>query len=119
MKNTGKFSRMLFAFGLFLSLGVAPTLTVHAQQPAQKQSAPQAESPTAKTQPATEEKKQTAEADALPLSDAELEKVEGGFAFIPAAIIAGRILGPVAAGVAGNIIYNHFHKTTCTPTRRR
>jgi hypothetical protein len=92
MKNTGKLSRIFFAFILSLSLGVAPTLTVYAQQEGQKQSAPQAKSSGEKTQHVTEEKNQSSEGELLPLSDAEMEKVQGGW--LPVA------LGVVSLGVS-------------------
>jgi hypothetical protein len=116
MKNTGKFSRIFFALILSLSLGVAPTLSVYAQQGTHKQPSPQAKSSAEKPQQATEEKEQLSEGELLPLSDAEMEKVEGGFAFVVPALW---FAGSVVAGVAGNAIYNHFHKSYCTPTRRR
>lgn len=121
MKNTRKLSRMFLAFSLLVSLGVAPTLTAYAQQPAQeqqpkKQSAPQAKSPAAKTQQAADEKKLSSADDPLPLSDAEMDKVEGGFG-----PLAGFFAGVVVTSAYAYLSHRSHEKIlrACTPTRRR
>ena len=75
MKNKGRFVRMFFALSLILSLGVAPELGVHAQQ-----AAPRTEAAAEKSAKAADEKPQqpSAEGEPLPLSDAEMNQVEGG-----------------------------------------
>jgi hypothetical protein len=83
MRNKGTLNRMFFALSLMLALGVG----AQAQQAAQTQPAPRAEAAAEKSAKASEvatkaadEKWQqpSAEGEPLPLSDAELEKVEGG-----------------------------------------
>lgn len=89
MKNKGTFVRISCALSLILALGVAPGLSVYAQQGAQKL-APRAEVAADKSAKASENKPQqpSAEAEPLPLSDAEMEKVEGGW-FMAAIAVAG------------------------------
>ena len=68
MRNKGTLIRIFFALSLILALGVAPGLGAYAQQAEQA------------TKAAYEKGQQpSAEGEPLPLSDAEMEKVEGGF----------------------------------------
>lgn len=91
MSGTRKFNRTIIAFCLVLALGVAPGLTVYAQQPAQKQMAAQTKIPMEGSLQ-DKDKKAPAEED-VPLSDAEMEKVEGGNPVAIAIGVAGLALG--------------------------
>lgn len=109
--------RTIMTLCLVLTLGVAPTLTVYAQQPVQTQASRQTKSSVKAGQQAKEEKQEPAEEDTL-LSDAEMEKVKGGVVWFP--IIAAGVGAAVGAG--GAYLSSRQHQKilrACTPTRRR
>ncbi|HWS86395.1 MAG TPA: hypothetical protein VN282_05510 [Pyrinomonadaceae bacterium] len=81
MKNKGTLIRTFFALSLILALGVAPGLSAYAQQAAQKpQPAPRAEVAAEQAMKASEEKppQPSDEDELIPLSDEEMQQVEGG-----------------------------------------
>lgn len=115
MQSTTGLKRAFIAVCLMLALGVAPALTVSAQQPAQAKRAPeQAQASQKAGQKAKAAKQEAAEEDVL-LSDTEMENVKGGIAwFVPVAI---------SAAIAGGSAYlsHRSHQKllrACTTGRR-
>ncbi|HLM58659.1 MAG TPA: hypothetical protein VK422_21325 [Pyrinomonadaceae bacterium] len=96
MSSIRKLRRAFVALSLVLALGATPSLAVWAQQPAQKQQAPKAER-TAPAVKAVKVEKASAEEQDAPLSDAEMEKVEGGFPWLGAVAVAGLGVGLYSA----------------------
>lgn len=89
MTGTRKLNRKIISLCLVLALGIAPGVTVFAQQPAQTKGAPEQGQASKKVdQKAKSEKQEATEEDVL-LSEAEMENVKGGVAwFVPVAISA-------------------------------
>jgi hypothetical protein len=110
MQSTRKLQRIVITLSLLFALGVAPTLSVNAQQPARipaKRSA--------KVEQKMRAEKQEAAEEDVPLSAEEMKNVKGGVAwFVPVAI--------GAAFAAGSAYMSHrSHQKilrSCTPTRR-
>lgn len=112
MRNTRKLR--IVSLCLMLTLGVTPGLTVYAQQTAQKQVPTQAK-PLAGSRQQSKDEKAPSEEDIL-LSDAEMEKVEGGN---PVAIA----IGLASLAFAGYTYYqnrkaHHQLMQACTTSRR-
>jgi hypothetical protein len=107
MRNLGKLNRIMGALVLALSLGIAPALSVQAQQAARKPAAPQAKNAAEQPKPSKTENREagTGELGELQtLSDAEMEKVEGGF---PVAVAIG-VIG-VGVGVYNAVSSHRAH----------
>lgn len=116
MRRVKKLNRVLVALSLMLSLGLAPALTVCAQQPAQKQTAPQAKGPAGSGRQVKSEAKEPTEGELLPMSDEEMDKVQGGN---PIAIGIGLV--SLAVGAYSLYSSRRSHQQllrACTATRR-
>jgi lactobin A/cerein 7B family class IIb bacteriocin len=100
MRNLGKLNRIMGALVLALSLGIAPALSVQAQQAARKPATTQAKDAAEQAKPSKTETREAVAGELVTLSDAEMEKVEGG-----ALPVAGIALGVGVAGL-GVGIYN-------------
>jgi hypothetical protein len=114
MRNLRKLNRTIVILTLVLSLGASPALSVHAQDAAQKPAAGKAKSDAG--QPKKGEKPELDGSGLVLLSDAEMEKVEGGN---PVAIAIG-VVG-LAVGAYSLYSSRRSHQQllkACTAPRR-